>query len=285
MEKVAGTHGVRSSDFFHTNRYNFSRNSSSYKILVLCVSLLKIGLLANFLALFPSKAFLELYPILFCLTMVTWPSLAKGLLIPIIIRDPARGTNQLCLRVAWTSTSVQTVCFSTPMLPVDSSNGGIFVTVRKKKSKKRHLSFLREDNLLDRFSGWSNSSSSPLPQGSHKIASRMRTSALNASQISCCAQFRQFSLYFSLTSLSIAFFQRKKKSCCKTVGAENMDKLDASSNSNRTQDKNNSPNMTTVFQGFKALWRSLSRLWKPKQRLLIASKRILSYSRTLTKKK
>ena len=69
------------------------------------------------------------------------------------------------------------------------------------------------------------------------------------------------------------------------MGAENMDKLDASSNSNRTQDKNNSPNMATVFQGFKALWRSLSRLWKPKQRLLIASKRILSYSRTLTKKK
>ena len=55
------------SDSFHTNRYNFSRNSSRYKILVLCVSLLKIGLLANFLALFPSKAFLELYPILFLL--------------------------------------------------------------------------------------------------------------------------------------------------------------------------------------------------------------------------
>ena len=67
MKKVAGTHGVRSSDFFHTHLIIFSRNSSSYKILVLCVSLLKIGLLANFLALFPSKAFLELYPILFLL--------------------------------------------------------------------------------------------------------------------------------------------------------------------------------------------------------------------------
>ena len=48
MKKVAGTHGVRSSDFFHTN-----------------VSLLKIGLLTSFLALFPSKALLELYPKLF----------------------------------------------------------------------------------------------------------------------------------------------------------------------------------------------------------------------------
>ena len=38
----------------------FSRHSSSYKILVLCVSLLKIGLLANFLVLFPLEAFLEL---------------------------------------------------------------------------------------------------------------------------------------------------------------------------------------------------------------------------------
>lgn len=36
------------------------------------------------------------------------------------------------------------------------------------------------------------------------------------------------------------------------MGAENMDKLDASSNSNRTQEKNNSPDMATVFQGFQS---------------------------------
>ena len=71
MKKVAGTHGVQYSNFFHTHLIIFSRNSSSYKTLVLCVSLLKIGLLADFLALFPGKAFLELYPILFCLRMVT----------------------------------------------------------------------------------------------------------------------------------------------------------------------------------------------------------------------
>ena len=71
MKKVAGTHGVQYSDFFHTHLIIFSRNSSSYKTLVLCVSLLKIDLLADFLALFPCKAFLELYPILFCLRMVT----------------------------------------------------------------------------------------------------------------------------------------------------------------------------------------------------------------------
>ena len=57
-------------------------------------------LLANFLALFPSKAFLELYPILFLL---------KNGHVTIIIRDPARGTNQFCLRVAWTSAFKQFV--------------------------------------------------------------------------------------------------------------------------------------------------------------------------------
>ena len=33
---------------------------------------------------------------------------------------------------------------------------------------------------------------------------------------------------------------------------ENMDKLDASTNSNRTQDDNNLPDMATVFQGFQS---------------------------------
>lgn len=36
------------------------------------------------------------------------------------------------------------------------------------------------------------------------------------------------------------------------MGAENLDKLHASSNPNRTQDKNNSPDMATVFQGFQS---------------------------------
>ena len=34
------------------------------------------------------------------------------------------------------------------------------------------------------------------------------------------------------------------------MSAENMDKSEASTNSNRTQDENNSPDMATIFQGF-----------------------------------
>lgn len=42
-------------------------------------------------------------------------------------------------------------------------------------------------------------------------------------------------------------------SCPRTMSDENKDKLDASTNSNRTQDDNNLPDMATVFHGFKAI--------------------------------
>lgn len=69
---------------------------------------------------------------------------------------------------------------------------------------------------MDRFSGWSNSSSSPLPQGSHKIASRMRTSALSASRRRLAVRFLaahnfdNFRLIFRLRAFQWPFFKEKK---------------------------------------------------------------------------
>ena len=158
-----------------------------------------------------------------------------------LIRDPAKGTNQFCLRVAWTSAFKQFIFpyYSVTCWSVEQRN--LFDCKKK-------------DDLLVRFSGWSNYISSPLLQGSHEIALRVRTSTLNASRRRLAVRFlaahnfNNFRFFFSLTSLSIAFFQRKKILLPHHERWEHGQvKCEY-----RTQDRNNSPDMATVFPGFQS---------------------------------
>ena len=94
---------------------------------------------------------------------------------------------------------------------------------------------------------------SPLPQGCHEIASRMRTPLLNVSRRPMELEFLSivFALFFAYEPFN-SLFSKKNISCPKTISSENMNKLNASINSNSTQEENNLPDMATVFQGFQS---------------------------------